>query len=79
VSIPAATVDDATGRVTEPFLYHPKENIEANVKMLEQTKKIKVAITVATNPASEFVQITKDNYVYLRMGAKAKVNIDNLD
>jgi hypothetical protein len=77
VSIPAATVDDATGRVIAPYPY--KKEIEANVEELAQAKKLKVEITVNTDLASGYVRVTKDNYVYLKMGAKAKVNIDNLD
>jgi hypothetical protein len=78
VSIPAATVDAATGRVTAPYPYEKK--IEANVESLAQTKKIKVKVTVNTgNSASQYVRVTKDNYVYLRIGAKAKVNIDKID
>lgn len=69
VFIPAATVDP-------PY----EEKIEANVESLAQTKKIRVEITVnSDNSASEFVRVTKDNYVYLKIGARAKVNIDNLD
>jgi hypothetical protein len=77
VAIPAATVA-ATGEATEPCFY--TEKLEANVADLAQADKLKVEITVNTdNPASQFVHITNDNYVYIRIGAKAKVNIDNLD
>ncbi|MDR2449280.1 MAG: hypothetical protein LBD52_04895 [Prevotellaceae bacterium] len=79
VSIPAATVDGTTGRVTAPYPY--EEKIEANVEGLAQTKKLKVEITVnsSTTTTSQYVRVTKDNYIYLKMGAKAKVNIDKID
>jgi hypothetical protein len=78
VTIPAAAIDPVTGIVTAPHLY--VEKIDADVSQLEQTKKIKVDITVRTdNPSSTYVRVTKDNYVYLRIGAKTNVNIDNLD
>ena len=77
VSVPAATVDVATGKVTAPCLR--KTEVNANVKALEQAKKLKVEIIVNSNPDAEYVCVTKDNYVYIKMGAKARVNIDNLD
>jgi hypothetical protein len=78
VAIPAASTDEVTGIVTAPHRYAQK--IEANVERLKQTKKIKVDITVNTdNPTSGYVRVTKDNYVYLKIGAKTRVNIDNLD
>jgi hypothetical protein len=78
VEIPSAETDAATGIVTAPHLYVQK--IEANIAQLAQTRKVKVDIAVNTNnPASEFVRVMKDNYVYLRIGAKTRVNIDNLD
>jgi hypothetical protein len=77
VSIPAATVDVATGKVTAPYLH--KTVVNANVKALEQAKKLKVEIIVNSGPAAGYVCVTKDNYVYIKMGAKARVNIDNLD
>jgi hypothetical protein len=78
VSIPAATVDATTGEVTAPFLYNKK--IKADVKHLKQTKKLKVEITVDTGqPASQFVRVTKNNYVYLKIGAEAKVNINDIE
>ena len=78
VSIPAATVG-ADGIVVEPsHLYG--EKIEANVEGLAQTKKLKVEIIVNTDdPTSQYVRVTKDNYVHIKIGAKAIVNVNNLD
>ncbi|MDR3180910.1 MAG: hypothetical protein LBT61_03155, partial [Prevotellaceae bacterium] len=72
-----AEVDAATGRVVAPHPYDAK--IEANVERLAQTKKLRVEITVNSDNPPSFVRVTKDNYVHIKIGAKAKVNIDNLD
>ncbi|MDR0692013.1 MAG: hypothetical protein LBF69_03135, partial [Prevotellaceae bacterium] len=75
VSIEAATVD-ADGIVVEPNLY--EDRIETNVEGLAQTKKLKVEISVNTDN-SQYVRVTKDNYVHIKIGAKAVVNVNNLD
>jgi hypothetical protein len=77
VDIPAATVDAATGEVTAPHLY--VEKIDTNTEGLSQAKKLKVDITVNSGNYPQYVRVTKNNYIYIRIGAKAKVNIDNLD
>jgi hypothetical protein len=55
--------------------------VEANVEKLAQAKKIEVEITINTggDPATDFVQMTRDNYIHLRIGAKTIVNIDKID
>jgi hypothetical protein len=49
----------------------------ADGKYLKQTKKLRAEITVKAN--DDYVNIKKDNYIYIQIGAKAKVNIDELD
>jgi hypothetical protein len=66
--------------VSLPATDEIKKEIKANVEKLGQTKKLAVEITVDTEGSdSDYVRITKDSYVYLKIGAKAKVNINELD
>jgi hypothetical protein len=55
----------------------PNIKVEANTEKLAQAKKIEVEITINT-AGSDYVQVTRDSYIHLKIGAKAKVNIDNL-
>jgi hypothetical protein len=80
ISIEAAEVG-ADGNVSAPRPY--KENIATNVEWLREAKKIAIEIAVDTPDgsasASKFVRITKENFVHLRIGAEATVNIEKFD
>jgi hypothetical protein len=79
-------LDDENGHITlfkDPVsipVGSYEEKIGANVKNLEKTKKLEVEITVNTEGSEEnFVQIKSSNYIHLQIGAKATININEID